>query len=307
MTAGWVAASVRADALLRRLVGADGARSLAEAATWREARTQLASTFYGGELSEDADRANARRTAMTATIWQLRVLGGWLPVGGSGVTRLFAAPFEIANIEGQHQRLAGVQPMQPVPLGSLALAWPRAATTNSVAELRTVLARSAWGDPGGGDLVDLGVGLRIAWARRLLRQVPELASWVKGGLAVLVAREVFAFERQIPPATAHELDRLVGTGWCRATTIPELHHRLPDSAAWALTGISTTTELWRAELAVARRITREATEITTAKRFTKTTVAAMMTLMLIDLWRINAAIELAGRGPSPSEVLDAVA
>jgi hypothetical protein len=37
------------------------------------------------------------------------------------------------------------------------------------------------------------------------------------------------------------------------------------------------------------------------------TVAAIMALMLVDLWRVTAAIEAAGRGPHAAEVLDAVA
>jgi hypothetical protein len=307
MTAGWVAASTRGRALLRRLVGPAGARELARVDTWHEARAQLTTTFYGAEMPADADRAAATRTATAATIWQLRVLAGWLPVGANGLARLLAAPIEIANIESHLTRLTGAATMGPVSLGSLAVAWPRVATTTSNEQVRTVLTHSAWGDPGGADPVAVAVGLRVAWARRLVHQVPETAPWAKGGLAVLIAREVFAFNRDISLPTGRELDRLIGSRWRDAKTIPELARLLPDSAAWALSDIASPSMLWRAELGVVHRVTADATRLAAAKRFTRSTVAAMMALLLVDLWRVAAAIELVGRGPYPTEVFDAVA
>jgi hypothetical protein len=128
-----------------------------------------------------------------------------------------------------------------------------------------------------------------------------------GGAAVLVARERFAFDRDLCPTTGHDVDRFFGRGWRQATTIPELARLLPEAAAWPLTDIESPTELWRGEVAVVRRAAAEATRVTAARRFTRDTVAAAMTLLLIDLWHVNVAIELAGRGPSPTEVFDAVA
>lgn len=307
MTAGWVAASTRGSALVRRLVGTTGARELAGTDTWSETRALLSTTFYGAEMPADADREAARRTATTATTWQLRVLAGWLPVGTSGLARLFAAPIEIANIEAHLAGLAGPNTSTPLSLGSLAVAWPRVATATSPEQVRTVLTHSAWGDPGGADPVTVAVGLRVAWARRLIRQVPEAASWAKGGLAVLIARELYAFNRDIAPPTGRELDLLVGNRWRRATTVSELARLMPESAAWALAEVASPSDLWQAEVDVARRVTADATALTGARRFTKDTVAAMMALLLVDLWRVTAAIELAGRGPNRIEVFDAVA
>ncbi len=307
MTAGWVAAATRGGALLRRLVAVDGARALAEADTWPDARARLAPTFYGAELPADADRSTARRTATAATAWQLRVLAGWLPVGASGLARLFAAPIEIANIESHLARLEGAAILDPVPLGSLAVAWRRVATTTSPEQVRVVLAQSAWADPGGTDPTSVAVGLRVAWARRLVRQVPDAAPWAKGGLALLIAREVFAFDRDIPAAAGRELDRLIGHRWRQAASIPDLAKQLPESAAWALTDVASASDLWRAELAVVHRVADDATGLAAAGRFTQRTVAAIMALLLVDLWRVTTAIEVAGRGPDPTEVLDAVA
>lgn len=307
MTAGWVAASTRGSALVRRLVGDAGARELAGAETWSEAQGQLSGTFYGAEMPSNADRATARRAATTATIWQLRVLAGWMPVGASSLARLFAAPVEIANIEAHLASLSGADTSTPLSLGSMAVAWPSVVPATSPEQVRTALIHSAWGDPGGADPVTVGFGLRAAWARRLVRQVPDAAPWAKGGLALLIARELYAFDRDIAPLTGRELDRLVGNRWRQATSISDLARLMPESAGWALANIASPSELWQAEVGVARRVTADATALATAKRFTKGTVAATMALLLLDLRKVTAAIELAGRGHHRTEVFDAVA
>lgn len=305
MTAGWVAAATRGRALLDGLVGIDGARALVASTTWPEAATKLGTTFYGRELDVPADRETARRTAAAATAWQLRVLAGWVPPGASGLARLFAGPLEIANIEQHLAGLAGAASGTAIPLGSLSVAWPRVALTTSTAQVRDALARSAWGDPGGTDPTTIGVGLRVAWARRVVRQVPDAAAWARGGTAVLVAREKLAFGRELAHPTDHEVDKLIGTRWRQAPTVADLSERLPRSAAWALAPAGSPSELWLAEVAVVRRIGEEATQLAGSGRYTQSTVMAMMALLLVDLWRVTAAIEATGR--DASEVFDEVA
>jgi hypothetical protein len=307
VTAGWVAASTRGNALLRRLVGPEYARQIAESDSWPEARDLLAASFYATDMPPGFERETARRAAATATIWQLRVLAGWFPVGGSGLARLFAAPIEIANIEAHVAGLNNATIPSPIPLGSLAIAWPRVKTARSVEAVRAALINSPWGDPGGTDPVTIAVGLRVAWARRHIRTIPESADWGKAALAVLVARELFAFERDLALSTSREVDRLVGTAWRKATTIPDLAAMLPKAAARPLRDISTPAELWTAEQRVVEMIATDAAMAVAAKRCTKKAVAAIMALLLVDLRRVTAAIEIAGRGPNPSEAFDAVA
>jgi hypothetical protein len=320
MTAGWVAASNRGRALLRRTVGADGARVIATASDWPGGRSVLSSTAYGTELPPDADRRTARSVATAATIWQLRVLAGWLPPSSSGLARTFAAPIEIGNIE-RHLTLlelgrdraetSGHERRRPVSLGSLGTAWPRIERARSVAEVRDVLARSAWSDPGGDDRAEVVLGLRVAWGRRLVRQAPITAGWVEGAAAVLIARERFVFGRTIPDVPARTLDDLLGTRWRRATSPADLADALPSSASWPLAvpeGSPPTVEsLWMSETAVIDRVASDAHKAAEAGRNNRATVAAVMVLLLIDLWRVNAAIESAGRTPVPREVFDAVA
>lgn len=310
MTAGWVAGTVRGRALLHRSIGLVGARAIAEAESWPAARGELGTTPYGVHLPDDADRVAAHRTAVTATLWHLRVLAGWLPPGATGLARLAAGPFEIANVELRIASLSGApddtaRPIEPLPLASLAVAWPRVAIATSADQVRASLSRSVWGDPGGTDASAMALGLRVGWARRLQRASPLARPWALGMLGVLIAREQFAFQRPIGEITAHELDRALGRRWRTASTLAELRERLPEPAVWALAGIDDPSSLWRAELAVLRRVFADAEPIVRSSRYGRDTMVAVLALLLVDLWRVSAAIEAAGRGASRTGVLDA--
>ncbi len=308
MTAGWVAASTRGRALLTRTIGGDVARSIATAESWPSARDHLRNTVYGTELASTADRRAARRAAATATAWQLRVLAGWLPPASSGLVRAFAAPMEIDNIEAHVAQLAtAATAPPPIPLGTLGVAWAAVAKQRSAEKVRVMLARSAWGDPGGADRATIALGLHVAWARRLARQAPVAATWARGGAALLVAREQFAFDRAIPEVTGRELDRLLGTAWRDASTTLELTERLPKSTRWIFADVDSADDLWLSEITLVRRVTTDSRRVATAARNGRDTVAAIMALLLVDLWRVDAAIEAAGRTPLVREVFDAVA
>ena len=311
MTAGWVAAAVRGRALLRRSVGRPGALELAGAGSWPEAASTLRATPYGEHLPERADRAAAHRAAAASTLWQLRVLAGWLPPGATGLTRIAAGPFEIANIELHIDRLLGSAPdrgrlSEALPLGSLATAWPRVSAATSIDQVRSALSSSVWGDPGGNDAAMLVFGLRAGWARRLLRASPLARPWASGMLAMLVARERFVFDRSITEVTGRELDRVLGRGWRTGSTPAEVAARTPESASWSLAGIDDPADLWRSELAIIRRVTTDARPVARTGRYGRDTVVAILALLLVDLWRVEAAIEAAGRGTTGAEVLDAV-
>ena len=281
--------------------------SRAAAGGWHDARTRLLTTTYGTELSPTADRASARRTARQATLWQIRVLASWLPPANGRLAHLAAAPFEISNVEQHLSRLAGQPIDDPMPLGSLSAAWNRVRLATSPEQVRSELARSTWRDPGGVDRAAITIGLRVAWGRRVATQVPDARAWAHGGLASLIAGERFVFDRDINEATSRELDRLFGTPWRQAVDIADLADRLPFSANWVLAGIETASDLWRCETAVLHRVVHDAEPIATSGAPTRRAVAAILALLLVDLWRVSASIEAAGRGPASTEVLDAVA
>jgi hypothetical protein len=307
MSAGWVAATTRGGALVQRLVGPDGARDLATTRSWPDARRLVAATFYGADLPTDSDRSAARRHAVEATSWQLRVLAGWMPPGQSVLARLFAGPMEIANIERRLALLEGRDADPPIRLGSLAVAWPRVASANSPEQVRGALATSVWGDPGGTDLTTIALSLRLGWVRRLASQLPEAAAWAKGGAAVLVAREQFGFGRSIGKPTDRVVDGLLGRHWREASSVSSLVDRLPKSASWPLMDVNDASGLWRAEIAIGNRVNDDARRYASSGRYDKTAVTGVMALLLVDLWRVLGAIEVAGRTPVPEEFFRAVA
>lgn len=306
MTAGWVAASTRGRSLLRQLVGAEFAAELTEL-DWPDARSRLTATVYGRQLPAGADRSAARRVAMNATAWQLRVLAGWLPPAHAAMARLFAGPLEIANIERHLTGLSLAHPTAPpIALGSLAVAWPRVSMANTPEDVRAILTHSVWGDPGGSDRATVALGLRLSLLRRLANLTPSSRPWSRGGAAVLLARERFSFGRPVTRAAARHLDALLGRRWTDADSVSDLGIRLSDDAAWALSGIDRAEDLWRAEIAVAARMRSDATTLAGRGRADLVTVAAVMTLLLLDLRDLLAAIELAGGGARAREVFDAV-
>ena len=129
-----------------------------------------------------------------------------------------------------------------------------------------------------------------------------------GAAAVLIARERFLFGREIPEIPARTLDQLLGTTWHRASSVDSLADDLPRSASWSLAAAGSSADgLWQSELAVIRRVGDDATTIVGSGRNGRDTVAAVMALLLVDLWRVVAAIESAGRAFVPAEVFDDVA
>ncbi len=305
MSIGWVASSTRGRLLTLRLVGAEGARALSRSESWPDARAALGATIYGAELDPLADRAAAHRAVASTTCWYLRVMAGWLPANAAGMARMFAGPVEITNIEHRLAELAGNEMPPAVDLGSLAIAWPQVAAAPSAEGVRDVLNRSTWGDPGGDDLISIGVGLRIAWLRRLARTVGEFGTVARGAAAVALARETFAFDRPLPAPTAANVDRLLGRSWRKATTLSQLEQRLPPSATWALEGLTSPSDLWSAEMRVVNRCESDAQRMAAQVGARRSAVAAVMMRFLVDRRRVDGAIEIAGR--SPAEVFDVVA
>jgi hypothetical protein len=121
-----------------------------------------------------------------------------------------------------------------------------------------------------------------------------------------VARERFVFDRPIPAITARSVDRALGPGWRRARDLEELVRHLPEPARWSLLDLDEPGALWRSELAVLARVAHDAAEVAAKQRPSRSTVVAILALLLVDAWRATAAIEAAGGGPVGGEVLDAV-
>ncbi|MDH4345646.1 MAG: hypothetical protein OEW31_04840 [Thermoleophilia bacterium] len=285
--------------MARRLAGAP---SLGEAVdALRVSSAGYATSAPTGPGLEQAQRAVASSLALA-----VRVLAAWLPRDAAVGLRAVAAWFELVNIEDRIAYLTGGAVPAPFELGVLSSAWDAAAETRSLDELRSVLARSAWGESGSNDPRELELWLRLAWGRRVAKQVPEAETWAAGALAIVLATELFVAGRLLDPTMARELG--LGESWPSAASCPDLRERLPPRAAWALAGVEEPSDLWPAELAWWERVRLDAATLVRGRLDGGDVVIGAVALLALDALRVNAALAVAARGGSDraQEVLDAL-
>lgn len=306
MSAGWVAAGVRARAMSRRRLGRHETRALATRPSLAAALATLAGTAYGREVRPGQDLAQAQRAVTATWVWNVRVLAGWAPRSGVAVLRPLVAPLEVANTLDHLRALSGLPAPPPYRLGGLATAWPRLSTTTSAADVRSALATSPWGDPGADGPRAVGLAMRAALADRVMAQVPTAAGWAAGALA-LVAAGLLVEEVDPPPGYRTAAARVLGRAAVGATDLPSLRRSLPRVAAWALTGVDGAAGLWRAEATWWLRVERDAGALVGRPTPGAEPVLGAAALLAVDAWRVRAALELASRGGRPLEGFDAVA
>ena len=307
MRADWVAASVRSRSMAQRRVGAGACRELAALPNLPAAVAALETSVYHRDMSAARALGPAQQATRTTVLWQLRVLAGWLPAGGTRLVRAAAARFEADNILALDAALRAGSPA-PAPafdLGGLATAWPRLRAAESPETLHAMLAGSPWGDPGAdAALPDL---LTAVWLRRLASAAPAARPWAVAGAALLAARLVLV-DRVRPSGRLPSLLRpLLGTGWPEAATLPELALALSPAAGQALAGIQDPQDLWRAEAQLAARVEVDGFGLLRAGLPGPDVVLGAMAVLAIDAWRVRAALAAAAAGTGGSEVLDAVA
>ena len=309
MSGAWIAGSVRAKLLAsERRLGAEGARNLAEARSLSAAVAALGRTGYGREVRLERGLAGVQRGIASATLLNLRVLAGWLPGDALGLLRALAAWYELVNIEDRVAYLGGLELRHPFELGSLAVAWPRAAEAQSVEELRRVLAGTPWGDPDGVTPAQLSLGLRLAWARRVDAEAPEARRWTAAAVALLLARELFVSGVPVDLLPVPAVP-LLGAGWRSAGTFAEFVEVLSPEASWAFAGIATTADLWRAEGSWWRQVEEDAESMLHGSVAGHGVVVAAVALLAADARRTASALEaVARRGlPGVGEAFDAAA
>jgi hypothetical protein len=341
MSAGWVAGSVRSQAMARRRLGTPAARRLAGAGSLAEALGTLARSPYrrvagtGAADGPGGRVAAAQRAVAETLLWNLRVLAGWLPAVGAERLRVLAGWFEIANVDEHLRALAGQPAEPPYRLGTLATAWPRLAGTGSATALRAELAASPWGDPGGTGDREISLGMRLAWAERVASRAPEARSWAAGAAALLVARERFASrpalaEPGLPEGAAATAGRVLGPGWSAAGSLAELAAAVVPAARWALLRVTEPADLWAAELRWWRRLGADGARLLAGRGtgsgssngggrvgsggpgggsgFGPDRMLGATALLAADAWLVRATLELAARGGTgAAEVFDALA
>jgi len=307
MSAGWVAGSVRARALARRRVGREATRQLASCRSLGDALRLLAATRYGANVRPEQALAEAQREVVDTLLWDLRVLAGWLPREGVLMLRTLGAWFEIANVDEMMRVFAGLPADAEFRLGALATAWPRLRQARSNGELRAALAASSWRDPGGETMHEVRLGMRARWAARAAALDDPARTWAMAAAALLVAGERFVAGRALDPAVVGCVLGLLGPAAYHADTLEELAEGLAPRARWALAGITTPGELWRAEQAWLARVEQDGLRLLRTSSLDSAVVLGAVAVMGCDTRRIRAALEVAARGGAPLEAYDELA
>jgi hypothetical protein len=291
-----------------RRLGATGVRALAASPSIRDALTILAHTPYRRAVVHDLDLVGAQRAVVAKVLLDLRLLAGWLPGDAAGLLRTLAAWFELANLEDRIAYFGGAPFRSPFELGSLAVVWPHAAGTQSLGELRRVIASSGWGDPGGDTPAQIGLGLRLAWARRVAALVPEIREWAAGASALLLARELFVVGLPVELLPLPTFT-LLGSSWRSAQTFDRFAAELPPDGAWALEGIAGPESLWRAEAAWWARCETDARWLIRETIGDRRVVVGAAALLAADAHRVAAALAAVARRQlrGVEQVLDAIA
>jgi hypothetical protein len=295
----------------RRRVGLAGARSLASSISLDEALEVLSESPYGRDVHPGQTLAQAQRAVASTLLWHIRVLAGWVPRGDSRELRILAGAFEVANVDERLRELSGSPAEPPFHLGSLATAWPVLAGASSPADLRELLSRSAWGDPGTDVPDGIRLAIRLSWAARVHAIVPRARAWAAGAAALLAARAHLVARSALPPQAALVAMPMLGPHWTESTTLAAFGAALPTGARWALADCGDPGDLWRAEAAWWSRVTSDGFALLRKPVTTSDPVLGAVVVLATDAWRVRAALEVAARGgasaPEALGVFDAVA
>ena len=299
---------MRARLLSNRRLGAEGARRIVSAGPGR-AVALLAESPYGRSIRSSMDRTVAAQAAAETTLWHLRILAGWLGPAGTDIVRVVSGWFEIVNTERQLDLVADRPTRAPWDLGALEVAWNRTSRTASPEEIRQVLAASPWGDPGGTSATEVGVGMRLSWARRMAETASPATELATCEAAIVLARELLLFGRNLRGPTETSAARVLGRRWIDGgfSTPEQLALLLPEPARSMLAGIDTAQELWQAESRGHRRVEARALDVLRGAGRGPEVVASTAVLLILDLWRIQGALEATVWGDEGLAVFDAVA
>ncbi len=300
MSGSWVAGTVRAKALARRRLGAGAARSLAASPDLATALAGLGATPYRHDVRPDHSLAEAQHAVGATLLWHLRVLTGWLPRSGAEVTRDLAAGFEIANLDDHVQGLEGLATTPAYRLGALETAWSRLAGSSTLAQARESLAGSPWGEVGEPTARAIYLGVRVAWADRLVGAVPEAAPWARAATALLLTRECTLRGRRLPEPVALRASYVVGPAFVEAvqahtTSLEGLTRLLPSDARWVLRDVSAPDDLWLAEAAWWHRVEHDGFQLLRDSAFSRRPVVGAVAVLAADAWRLRAALEVSAR------------
>ncbi len=309
-----MAGTVRARVLAGRRIGASEARRVVGCDSLASALSVLDATGYRlppqlrppGRADASELLSAAQHAIGAALLWDLRVLAGWLPQGGTPLMRVLAGWFEIANLDERLAELAGGHRAEYFELGALATAWTRLADSQNLADLRSVLAASAWQDPAGETARELAVGLRARWAQRIAALGDPAKSWAEAAVALLLAGELLSDGRPGNSVLETVASALLGPAAAIAGTVADLARALPARSSWVLGDPDQGWQPWQGEVAWWRRVEWDGQELLAGTGFDRKPVIGAAVVLAADARRVRSALELAARGGAAIEVFDAV-
>ena len=188
MSGEWIDGDVRARALAAADVS-DIADRVAATPDLESACALLGPTKWGHRIGEAATVEAAQRMIFEALLWQMRILAGWLPSEGVEAVRCCVLWFEIRNIEDRLAYFGGAPAEAPYELGRLGIISKRLAGTSNGADIRRLMAASAWGDADGAMSMRSGSGLRRVWHRESASRVARAPHLGRCGRLALRLRE----------------------------------------------------------------------------------------------------------------------
>lgn len=307
MSASWVAGSVRARALARRRIGAGAARSFAASESLAAALTALAGTPYRHAVRAGQSLAEAQHSIAATLLWHHRVLAGWLPPAGTELLRVISGGFEIANVDELLDQRDGRAAEPYFQLGALATAWPRLAPASGSGQLRSLLATSAWGDPGEDTATAVRHFLRLRWAARVAATSAEALPWAAAAAALQVARQRFLSGSDLSGAAKQQARSLIGGGAVDAASPHAFVAVLPATARWVFDEAEDPADLWQAEMRWWARVEHDGFALLARSGFSAQPVLGAVAVLAVDAWRARAALELAARGGRSLEAFDDLA
>jgi len=288
----WTAGVTRARLLLSRRIGPELASSVAGSSSLADGLAGLAGSAYGERLAPGQDLAAAERAVAATLLWHLRILAGWLPASGAALVRALAGWFELTNIDARLAALAGDgREPEPFALGTLSTAWAAAEQARTIDDVADAVAGSAWAVPRAHSPAELALGLRVAWARRVVESAPETAEWVAGAGALVAARELLVANSR---EHTEQLRRFPGIDdrALSAGSLAAFREALGVRAGWSLGTITAPDELWRAELAWWGRV-EDDSRLLLCRSDDEAVVLAAVALLAVDAQRTARALRAA--------------
>lgn len=311
MSVAWVAASVRARAIARRRLGLVAIARLRQAGSLPAARARLADTAYA-RAATCPDLASAQRAVAASVLWEIRILAGWMPSGGTPIARAVVAAFERENCHDHLRRVTARSPglaasvPEPFDLGSLATAWHRVRSTTTAGELGAELAASPWGEVPVEDPAALRDALAAAWLRRAADDIPGVEPLAVSAAVLLVARTLLLEGRLPGDRACTDLNALLGSRWSTAGSIEDLRGALDRPARQVLAGVAAPDQLWRAEVALWQAVADTGARLLRDPLPGPHAVVGAITQLAADAFWVRGALAVSAVG-GEEEVLHGVA